>query len=252
MKILKYKKGSKGKYKVILEDGRELSLYEEVILKYELLLSKEIDEKDLIAIDKCNQEWDVYYVALNSINHRFKSVYELRLWLLKKEYPKDLIDPVIDKLIKQGYLNDRSYAKSFINTQMITTHNGPYKISRELAEKKVSSEIIEEEIQVFGEEEQEERVRKIIERGIKSNRNKGGFVLKQKIYQDLKNLGYEISLLNRIIDSYEFPNDSSIAKREYEKYYKKYSQKYSGQELELKIREKLYQKGLKYEKEFDE
>ena len=41
MKILKYKKGSKGKYKVYLDNGLELQLYEDVILKYELLLKKE-------------------------------------------------------------------------------------------------------------------------------------------------------------------------------------------------------------------
>ena len=40
MKIIKYKKGTKGLYKVELEDGRVLSLYEDVILKFELLLNK--------------------------------------------------------------------------------------------------------------------------------------------------------------------------------------------------------------------
>ena len=38
LRITKYKKGTNGKYKVYLEDGRELSLYEETILKFELLL----------------------------------------------------------------------------------------------------------------------------------------------------------------------------------------------------------------------
>ena len=84
IKIVKYKKGAKGKYKVFLDNSMELSLYEEVILKYNLLLTKEIDEDGLIEIDKCNQEYDVYYVALNSINSRYKSIYDLRMTLLKK------------------------------------------------------------------------------------------------------------------------------------------------------------------------
>ena len=97
-KILKYKKGSKGKYKVILEDGRELSFYEEVILKYQLLLKKEIDDETLIEADQYNQECDVYYVALHSIENRYKSIYELRLWLKKREYPDDLIEQAISTL----------------------------------------------------------------------------------------------------------------------------------------------------------
>ena len=63
MKIIKYKKGTKGLYKVELEDGRVLSLYEDVILKFELLLKKEIFEEEFDSINKYNLECDVYYVA---------------------------------------------------------------------------------------------------------------------------------------------------------------------------------------------
>ena len=249
MKVIKYKKMANNRYKVYLEDDHELLLYEDVILKYNLLIRKDIDEKLIIEMDKYNQECDVYYVALKSINNRFRSVYELKNILLNKEYPSELVDLAIDKLIKQGYLNDRSYCKSFINNQMITTNNGPFKIIRELNEKKVDSEIIESEISVFDLEEQSSRIRKLIDKGIRSNHSRGGVVLKQKIYNDLKNLGYDVSIINSIIGSYDFGNDKDIAKKEYDKLYRKYSKKYSGDELKYKIREKMFMKGLSYEEE---
>lgn len=249
MKVVKYKKMANSRYKVYLDDSHELLLYEDVILKYNLLIRKDIDEKLIIEMDKYNQECDVYYVALNSIKNRFRSVYELREILLKKEYPIDLVNLAIDKLVGQGYLNDRSYCKSFINNQMITTNSGPFKIIRELNEKKVDSDIVNEEILVFSSEEQSIRIKKLIDKGIRSNHNKGGVVLKQKIYNDLKNLGYDISLINSIISEYSFGNDLDIAKKEYDKLYRKYSKKYSGDELKYKIREKLYLKGLNYEEE---
>lgn len=136
MKIVKYKKGARGIYKVELDDGKSLALYEDVILKYNLLLKKEILEKDLDEIYNYNLECDVYYVALNNIKARFKSIYDLEEVLKKKEYPEELIEKAIVKLINQGYLNDRCFAKSYINNQMITTNKGPYKIERELLEKK--------------------------------------------------------------------------------------------------------------------
>ena len=247
MKIIKYKKGTKGRYKIFLDNDQEIVLYEDVILKYNLLLTKEIDEKTLIELDKYNQECDVYYTALNSINNRFKSIYELRQSLLRKEYPSDLVEKAIDKLLDQGYLNDRMYARSYINNQIITTNKGPYKIKKELTEKKIDTEIIDEEIKLFTEEEQIARINKLIEKGIKTNHNKGGIVLKQKIYNDLKLNGYDINLINTVINDYAFENNQEIAQKEYEKLYRKYSRKYSGSELEQKIREKLYQKGLKYE-----
>jgi len=247
IKIVKYKKSTNGKYKVYLDNDKELLLYEDVILKYNLLLIKEIDSKLLIDIDKYNQECDVYYVALNSIKSRFKSIYDLRLTLLKKEYPEDLVSKAIDKLIKQGYLNDRSFTKSYINNKMITSNYGPYRIEKELLEKKIDSDIIKEEIEVFTDEEQITRIKKLIEKGIKTNHTRGGIVLKQKIYNDLKLLGYDISLISSVISTYSFEEDSDIVKREYDKLYRKYSRKYSGNELKNKIREKMYLKGLKYE-----
>ena len=249
IKIIKYKKSSNGKYKVYLDNDHELLLYEDVILKYNLLLTKEIDDNTLIDIDKYNQECDVYYVGLNSIKSRFKSIYDLRMTLLKKEYPEELVDKAIEKLIKQGYLNDRSFTKSFINNKMITTNSGPYKIERELLDKKIDASIVKEEIEVFTNEEQISRIKKLIEKGIKTNHTRGGIVLKQKIYNDLKLLGYDISLINEVILTYTFEEDSDIAKREYDKLYRKYSRKYEGEELKRKLREKMYLKGLKYEEE---
>lgn len=249
MKIIKYKKGAKGIYKVELEDGRVLSLYEEVILKFELLLKKEILDVDLKEINDYNLECDVYYVALNNIKARFKSTYDLTLFLQKKEYPNDLIDKAIEKLMKQGYLNDRSYARSYINNQMITTSKGPLKLERELLDKKIDSNIINEEMNIFDEDTQKEKITKIVNKGLKNNRTRGGNILKQKIYNDLKLLGYDNLLINSVINNYTFENDTDIAKREYDKLYRRLSRKYSGRELESKIREKLFQKGLKYEGE---
>ena len=117
MKIIKYKKTTKGRYKIYLDDGRELLLYEDAILKFELLLKKEILENDIVEVELFNQECDVYHVGLESINHRFKSVYDLKETLLKKEYPIEMVDQAIEKLLSQGYLNDRSFAKSFINNK---------------------------------------------------------------------------------------------------------------------------------------
>lgn len=247
MKIIKYKKGSKGIYKVELDDGRILSLYEEVILKFEMLLKKEILDKDLKDINDYNLECDVYYVALNNIKARFKSVNDLFEFLRKKEYPIELINKAIDKLINQGYLNDRSFAKSYINNQIITTNKGPLKIEKELIEKKIDINIIKEEIEVYDEETQLKKIDKLISKGIKTNRTRGGSVLKQKIYNDLKLLGYDNSLINKVILTYSFENDSFIAKKEYDKLFNRLSRKYSGEELKRKIREKMYQKGLYYE-----
>ena len=166
---------------------------------------------------------------------------------MKEEYPIEMVDKAIEKLLSQGYLNDRSFAKSFINNKIITTNNGPYKIRRELVEHRVDSNIIDEELEVFDEETQLDKIRKVANRLYNSNRNRGGSVLKKKIVNDLVNLGYDTLTISKVVNDFDFSNDKDIAKKEYEKLYKKLSRKYEGKELEYKIKEKLYQKGLYYE-----
>lgn len=249
MKILKYKKKANGKYSVLLEDGREFVYYEETILRYNLLLKKEISEGDLLTIYQTNLEYDVYYVALNNIKNHYKSTFELREFLLKKNYPTELVDLAIEKLQQQKYLDDRAFAKSFIHTQMATTSHGPERIKKDLFQKKVDSSIVEEEICVYDEELQKEKIHKLIDKELKTNHSRGGVVLKQKIYNDLKTQGYDSELISLILSQYDFSCDKSIAKKEYEKLYKKYSSKYEGYALKKIIREKLFQKGLSYEEE---
>lgn len=247
LKITKYKKSINGKYKVYLEDGRELSLYEETILKFELLLKKEVT--DIPKINEYNLEWDVYYVALKSLKSRFKSVHDTRDFLIKKEYPIDLVDNAIEKLVKQGYLNDDSFTKGFINSQIITTSKGPYKIRGELQDKGISNKIIDDNIDVFTEELQLEKLNKLVSKLLKSNRTRGGSVLRKKITTDLVNLGYDSEMIYKVLTNYNFNDTSDIAKKEYDKLYKKYSKKYEGEELNYKIKQSMYQKGLVYEEE---
>ena len=247
MKIVKYKKSTNGKYKVYLEDGRELSLYEETILKFELLLKKEV--LDIPKINDYNLEWDVYYVALKSLKSRFKSAKEIRDLLIKKEYPIDLVDNAINKLIKQGYLNDDSFTKGYINNQIMTTSKGPFKIRRELIDKGISSLIIDENLDLFDDVLQLERIEKLASKLLKSNRTKGGSVLRKKITNDLVNLGYDTELIYKVLSKYNFNDTREIAKKEYDKLYKKYSRKYEGEELNYKIKQAMYQKGLIYEEE---
>ena len=237
-----------GKYKVTT-DTFDLVLYEEVILKYNLLLTKEIDSLDIEKISQDNQYYEVYYTALNSIKSRFRSTYDMRVLLLKKEFPSDLVDSVLDKLLKQGYLNDLSFTKAFINNQMVTTNKGPNKIRQELLEHKVDCDI-DKELVVFDKDMQLEKIEKLANRFYKSNRNKGGNVLKNKITNDLYNYGYSGDLIDKVLNTFDFSNDNDLAKKEYDKLYRKLSRKYNGSELEKKIKEKMYLKGLKYEEDY--
>lgn len=247
MKILKYKRLSNGKYQLFLDSDKEMSLYEETILKYELLLKGDISVQQEDEINKYNDLCEVYYVGMKSLKSRFKSTKELRDNLLKKGYSIDSIDLAINKLLEQGYLNDDLFSISYINNQIMTTNRGPLKLVRELLNKGVNRDIINKNISIFTNDLQIEKVNKVINKLISNNKTRGGIVLKKKILSDLMNLGYDQSLITHELSKYDISNNSDIYKKEYDKLYKKLSKKYSDKELEYKIKERLYQKGLYYE-----
>ena len=246
MKIVKYQKSSNGKYNVFLDNGTKLILYEETILEFNLLLSKEIN--DLDSINSFNFQYEAYYTALKSINNRFKSVYEVDLMLKNKGFSDEHINFVIDKLLKQRYLDDRLFTKLFINNQIVTTNKGPYRIKGDLINKGVNIDIIDDELIAFNDEIQLDKIDKFINKQLKGNHSRSGVVLKTKIFNDLKILGYDSSVINKIINDYDYSDNKDLYKKEYDKLYKRLSKKYEGVELEHKINEKLYQKGLYYEK----
>ena len=247
MKIEKYKKVKNGKYELILSNDKSFILYEDTILKYNLLLSKNIDmSDDILEFDK---KCDVYYIGLKYIKTRARSKKEVNDKLVKDGYNEDYIKEAIEKLEKQGYINDLIYAKSFLNNKLITTSNGPYKIKQEMLKKGISETIIDEILCEYTPDIQIEKIDKIVTRMIKSNRNKGNKLLIKKITTELTNQGFYKELIKQSIDKHEFNDDKAIAKKEYEKLYKKLSSKYSGIDLEYKIKQKLYQKGLVYEEE---
>lgn len=242
MKIIKYKKMANNKYKVFLDNSDNIILHENIIIKYNLLISKEIDDLEEILND--NNKYLIYDMVLKYISTKMRSESEIREYLKKKNIDIDLSNDIVDKLKKQGFINERLYVKSFISDKVRLNKYGINKIRSELNKLKIDKDIIEEELKNIDKEELNNNLEKLIDKKIKSNRSYAGEVLKQRILMDFINKGYSKEEILKILDNKDLTNDD-LYEKEYKKLYNKYSKKYSGDELEYFIKQKLYQKGIK-------
>lgn len=240
MKISKYKKLKSNKYEVTLEDESKITLYEDVILKEELLLKKEID--DIERLTEINEEYEVYDVALKYLNHHVVSIKGMKDYLLKKKFNLQNIDKTIDTLICKGYLNDNYYAKSYITNQVNLSNDGPYKIIKHLEELDINSSIYGDYLSKYN-DIWKDRIEKYINKNLKVNK-KSTYFFKSKMLVNLVNLGYDKEMINDCLSSIKIDNLDELKEIEKDKIRKKLSRKYSGDELERKIKEKLYQKGF--------
>ena len=244
MKINKFTKQKNGMYKIQFEDNSSILAHEDIILKYELLIKKEVTEKEEEIILKENIIYEGYDQAIKYITKKMRSKKEIIKYLESKELDKENIEKIIEILNRNGYINDESYAEVYINDRILLSNDGPSKIKKYLLENGIDRNIIEEKIKIFKRNDELEKIEKIIHKMKNANRNKSAYVLKNKIVDYLSNLGYDKSTILESLDNYKFENSNELMKKEYDKAYKKLSKKYSGKELEYKLKQKMYSLGF--------
>lgn len=242
MKIEKYKHLGNGKYKVTI-DNTDYIIYEDIILKYSLLGKDKITKEELDLCLKDNEFYEAYYKAISYIKTRLRAKLEITKYL-NKVYRPETVKNVVDRLQKEGYLDQNVYAEAYITDQINLKIAGPFKIESELLKLGISKNVIDKHLVKFTKDEQYAKIRKVIEKEIKLNTNKSSIMLKNKILKSLIDKGFYKEDILFCIDDYTF-DDSNIYKTEYQKLYDKLSKKYSGNELEYRIKQKMYQKGFR-------
>jgi len=238
MLIKNIKKLNKNKYKISFVD-KELIVYEDILIKYNILSNKNIEDKTLKEIEKENIYSEIYEISLKYLDIRMRLEKELRLYL-KDKYDEKNINKVIERLKKEEYIDDSKYVKAYINDKINLSKDGPYKIKRDLAQKGVDESLINIDID---DNILREKLEKLIIKYSNINRNNSLNVIKTKILNHFTILGFDKELILEIFDSLNIKGDNNKIKKEYDKLINKYSKKYTGYKLEFTIKQKLYQKG---------
>ena len=86
--------------------------------------------------------------AYNYLSYRARSVKELREKLVQKEFAEEIIEQVVDDLQRQKLLNDREFARRFVEARLGRA-NGSRKLAQELRRKGIETEIIDEVLGEF-------------------------------------------------------------------------------------------------------
>lgn len=240
MKIIKYSKLKKNKYRVLLDDDSKYDFYDDIILKYGLLLKKELSKEELDKMIKDNSSYEVYEVAATYLTKRLRTKSEIIKYLRKKEYSENDINKAIQKLEERKLINDLFVATCYMNDQINFNLKGPYKIKDELEKLGVSAEIIDHIINE-SDPRYQENINKIIEKKVKTNHKLSKNMLINKIKNDLYILGYhDVEIDESLIKV----DNKAMLTKDYEKLLKKYQGKENSDYI---IKQKLYQKGYSSE-----
>lgn len=237
MKINKYKKVGKNKYKVYF-DNNEIILFEDVILKYDLLLLKDVSLELLDKIIDENKFYEAYDMSLNYIETKMRNKSEIIKYLKRKDYSDELINKVISKLVDLKILDDKLYIQAFINDKINLSNDGPYKIKKSLLELEFNENEIDNYLNNFDESIWENKLIKIVNKKKKLMDNKSYYMFITKLKNDLFNLGYDKYMIDNILVNIKY--ESNALEKDYNRALRKYNDK-------NKIINYLLRKGYNYD-----
>lgn len=243
MKIDKIIKNKNGKYKILFDNKESLTTYDDVILNSGILFKKQLTMEEFNKIISENNYYDVYNKTLKFISSKMRSLKEVVVFLDKKEVSVQDKERMVIKLKEINLINDERFANAYFQDRINLSNDGPFKIKKELKNNDIKDEVIDEVFSKIDLNMVYEKLDKLIQKKIKSNHNKSNFILKQKIFNDMINLGYDKTMITDIIEK-RVKENNTIINKEYNKLKNKLSRKYSDNKLEEQIGLRLYQKGF--------
>jgi len=243
MKINKIAKNKNGKYKIIFDNNESLTVYDDVILDNGILFKQELTHEELNEINILNHYYELYNKAVKFVTTKMRSEKELWNFLEKQETTEEYKTKIISKLTEINLINDERFANAYFQDRLNLSNDGPYKIMHELKTNNISDTVIEDLYSKIDYSLVREKLDRLIQKKIKSNRNKSNFILSQKIIGDMINLGYDKSMITALLET-RMKNNDVVVENEYKKIKNKLSKKFSGVDLDRQIKLKMHQKGF--------
>jgi regulatory protein len=108
---------------------------------------------------------------------------------------KEAKELIILHLLKENYLNEERFAKSFVRGKFLIKHYGRVRITNELKQRNITSTLIKEALKEINEDDYLETLKNLIAKKLESVKEKNSFKKKQKIIDYLLRKGFEYDLI---------------------------------------------------------
>lgn len=203
MKITKIEKQKKDRhrYNIFLDGEFAFGLYEDSVLKYGLRTGDGIDESKAIEMKEFDEFGFGKKVAYSFLAYKQRSKKELTKKLKQKKISDKSIDKIIDLLEKQKYLDDRSYARNYLENKLSSKPVGKRLAKLKLSEKGIDKELIETTVsEGYSDNKEIELASKLLEKFEKRVKYKDIAEKKNKCYRYLISKGFDYETAGRVLN----------------------------------------------------
>jgi regulatory protein len=149
-----------------------------------------------------DSERELYDAATRILMRRAHSVFEMRLALERRCEDKSLVKNVLERLKREGLIDDARYAKQFARQRTEVRRQGKFRIARDLRARGVPDRHIEAALEQTAKDSDERAlVRQRIERKLKLLRGEIDERKIASIYRSLLRAGFSSDLIRRELRS---------------------------------------------------
>jgi len=206
---LEPQKRSRGRVNVYL-DGEytfSLAVFTAINLKVGVWLSDE-EITRLLTADEVER---ARVRVLNYLSYRPRSEWEVREYLQKREFSTTAIDAVVSALCEVNLIDDSAFAQYWLENRVQFRPKGKRILSRELRQKGVSLQLIDETLEAYDEEEAARRVFKEQARRLT---NLPPDVFRRRLMERMARRGFSYDLIHELLANYDFSQSLYINNEE--------------------------------------
>lgn len=195
-KLVRQKHNDK-RVSVFVDDEYAFSVLDEIIIEYNIAVNMDVS---MLPLDKIKEEDDYKYclsVAFNHISASDKSEKQMREFLFKKGFLESSIERVINRLKELNYIDDRAFAKTFVEH---SKKSGRRALAYKLRSKGITDEDIDLALENESDELQEEKATVLAQRQLPKYAELTDFEKKKKLNAFLFRHGFTWDIISAVIE----------------------------------------------------
>lgn len=197
-------KKRQGRFNIYIDDKFEVGISEKDLLDAGISNNREISEEDIKKLKEKSLETKARDKALRFLSIRPRSIAEIKKKLEEKKYTPKIIRKTIVWLKKEELLNDKKFAKMWVQNRKNFHPLGKFRLSLELRKKQVPLKIIEKEISGIKEKQEVKEAKELAKKRVKLYKDQDKYKKREKIIAFLQRRGYGWDVIKGAIEKITF------------------------------------------------
>ncbi|MFW3332900.1 MULTISPECIES: recombination regulator RecX [Aerococcus] len=246
--LIEVQKKNKKRFNVYIKGQFAFGVSENTLVKFALHKGQVLDKDFIADIQQIDKEDYAYQLAVRFLSHQLRSEKEVRAKLNEEEIEPEVMEKAVAKLKEVKLIDDTMFGQAYTRTAMNINKKGPNVIARELKNKGLGEDEIEQSMNEYDRDTEVENAYAIAEKYFHKQLRKASHRnASQKTKQYLVQKGFDSDLIQdlmqQLADHYhDEDQELAVLQKDLEKYMRRYK-KLSGRELTFKVKGMLYNKG---------